>query len=83
MKTRSSWDCWNLKICRELRKQWLAIPLAGVSILLSGIIGAMAVSMWSYIVSVGSAPAEIREIKIELAAIHRTVDLIRAQQKQR
>lgn len=83
MKTRSSWDCWNLKICRELRKQPLAIPLAGVSVLLSGIIGAMAVSMWSYIVSVGSAPGEIRVIKTELAAIHKTVDLIRAQLEQR
>ena len=83
MKTRSSWDCWNLKICRELRKQPLAIPFAGLSVLFSGIIGAMSVSMWSYILSVGSAPAEIRVIKTELAAIHKSVDWIRAQLEQR
>ena len=66
---RSRWDCWNLRFCRELRRQPLALAAAGVGIVLSGLLAGMAASMWAHMVSVGNAPGEIKSINKSLKNI--------------
>lgn len=81
-KPRSSWQCWNLKLCRDLRRQPMAFAVMVGGVCMTLFSTALATGLIWYVKQISNAPFKIQQLDENIQSIQATIVTANNERKQ-